>query len=126
MPLTDVACRSAKAARKLKKLSDAGGLQLWVFPNGSKLWRIAYRFCGKQKLLAAGKYPETTLVHARAARENAKSLLREDRDPSHAKQIARLVGVASGDTFEVVAKEYVEKLRREGRSGATLTKLEWL
>jgi hypothetical protein len=29
-----------------------GGLQLWIFPNGSKLWRFAYRFGGKQKLLA--------------------------------------------------------------------------
>jgi hypothetical protein len=36
------------------KLSDSGGLQLWIMPNGSKLWRVAYRYTGKQKLLALG------------------------------------------------------------------------
>jgi integrase len=126
MPLTDLACRSAKAAPKLKKLTDMGGLQLWVFPNGSKLWRLAYRFSGKQKLLALGRYPDTALQQARAEREKAKALLKEGRDPSHAKQLARLVNATTGDTFEIIAKEYVAKLRREGRSVATLTKIEWL
>jgi hypothetical protein len=81
MPLTDIACRSRKPSPKLKKLSDMGGLQLWVFPNGSKLWRFAYRFGGKQKLLALGRYPDTTLVAARAEREKAKALLKERREP---------------------------------------------
>ena len=126
MPLTDFACRSARAAPKLKKLSDMGGLQLWLFPNGSKLWRLAYRFRGKQKLLAIGRYPDTSLLAARAERERAKALLKENRDPSHTQKIERLVAAAAGDTFEVVAKEYIERLQREGRSVATITKLEWL
>ena len=67
MPLTDLACRRAKASEKLYKLSDMGGLQLWVFPHGSKLWRYAYRFDKKQKLLSIGKFPEVSLVAARAA-----------------------------------------------------------
>ena len=41
MPLTDLECRKAKADQKLLKLSDMGGLQLWVYPTGSKLWRFA-------------------------------------------------------------------------------------
>src|ERR1700724_3391512 len=126
MPLTDIACRTAKAPPKLKKLSDMGGLQLWLFPNGSKLWRLAYRFHGKQKLLAIGRYPDTSLLGARAEREKAKALLKEGRDPSHTQHISRLVTAAAADTFETVAKEYVEKLKREGRSEATLTKVEWL
>jgi integrase len=103
-----------------------GGLQLWVFPNGSKLWRFAYRFGGKQKLLALGKYPDTTLLAARAEREKARALLKEGRDPSHVRQLELIVGAAGGDTFDIVAKEYVAKLRRENRSEATLAKLEWL
>lgn len=126
MPLTDLACRTAKARPKLRKLSDAGGLQLWVYPHGSKLWRVAYRFRGKQKLLSIGKYPDTTLQQARAEREKAKAVLKEGRDPSQAKQLARLVNATAGDTFEIIAREYVAKLRREGRSPATLTKIEWL
>jgi hypothetical protein len=54
MPLTDARCRSAQPGSKLQKLTDGGGLQLWLQPTEAKLWRFAYRFGGKQKLLAIG------------------------------------------------------------------------
>ena len=57
MALTDAECRAARPAAKLQKLTDGGGLQLWVQPSGARLWRLAYRFGGKQKLLALGVYP---------------------------------------------------------------------
>lgn len=44
MALTDVKCRSAKAGPARLKLSDGGGLQLWVQTNGARLWQLAYRF----------------------------------------------------------------------------------
>src|SRR5665213_4467308 len=126
MPLTDLECRKTKAVLKLNKLSDMGGLQLWVYPTGSKLWRFAYRFGGKQKSLALGRYPATTLLEARMGRDNAKVLLDEGKDPSYVKKLARLESEFPGDSFEIVAKEYLAKLRREGRADATMTKLEWL
>jgi hypothetical protein len=52
MPLTDTACRTSKSREKPYKLSDGGGLYLLVEKNGSKLWRHAFRFDGKQKLVA--------------------------------------------------------------------------
>jgi hypothetical protein len=61
MPLTEVAARNAKPGDRLVKLSDGGGLQLWVFPDGAKRWRLAYRVGGSQKLLAVGVYPEVGL-----------------------------------------------------------------
>jgi hypothetical protein len=39
------------------KLSDGGGLQLWVTPADGKYWKLAYRFDGKQKKLGIGPYP---------------------------------------------------------------------
>jgi len=54
MPLTDTAIRNAKPEQKAVKLSDGGGLFLLIQPNGTRLWRLAYRFAGKQKLLAFG------------------------------------------------------------------------
>jgi len=45
---------------RITKLSDGEGLQLWIMPNGSKLWRLAYRYAGKQKLVALGAYPAVT------------------------------------------------------------------
>jgi len=46
--------------------------------------------------------------------------------PSHVKRLERIEREFPGDSFEIVAKEYLEKLRREGRAEATMTKLEWL
>jgi integrase len=126
MPLTDLVCRKTKPGPKLVKLSDSGGLQLWVYPNGSKFWRVAYRFANKQKLLSIGKYPTVSLLDARFERDKAKIMLRDGGDPAHAKRIARMEREFPGDSFEIVAKEYLDKLRREGRADATMKKNEWL
>jgi hypothetical protein len=75
MPLSDLKCRNTRHTNKLQKLSDGGGLQLWVQPNGGRLWRLAYRFDNKQKLLALGAYPAVSLADARQARDQAKRLL---------------------------------------------------
>ncbi|MBZ9883591.1 site-specific integrase [Mesorhizobium sp. CA10] len=69
MALSDVKCRNTRPASKLQKLSDGGGLQLWVQPSGTRLWRLAYRFDGKQKLLSLGSYPVISLADARQVRE---------------------------------------------------------
>jgi hypothetical protein len=37
MALTDAECRAARPAAKLQKLTDGGGLQLWVQPGGGGL-----------------------------------------------------------------------------------------
>jgi hypothetical protein len=51
MPLTDAAIRAAKAQEgRTIKLSDGGGLQLWVAPSGSKHCNIA---CGAFRMEAA-------------------------------------------------------------------------
>jgi hypothetical protein len=54
MPLKDVAVRNAKPTDKPRKLSDGGRLHILIQPTGSKLWRLSYRFAGKQKTLALG------------------------------------------------------------------------
>ena len=54
MSLTDIAIRNAKPRETAYKISDGGGLFLWVQPSGRKWWRYAYRYDGKQKLLALG------------------------------------------------------------------------
>jgi hypothetical protein len=59
-------------------------LQLWIQPNGTKLWRLAGRFGGKQKLLALGAYPTVTLAEDRDACADAKRELRKGADPSDA------------------------------------------
>jgi hypothetical protein len=119
-------CRNAKPGPALRKLSDGGGLQLWVQPTGARLWRLAYRFGGKQKLLALGVYPTISLADARQGRDDAKQHLAAGVDPSQAKKQAKAIQGESGDTFRVIAGEYVSKLKQEGRANTTISKIEWL
>jgi hypothetical protein len=125
MALTDAECRAARPAPKLQKLTDGGGLQLWVQPSGARLWRLAYRFGGKQKLLALGVYPTISLARARQGREDAKRLLTEGTDPTLEKKRRKQEGT-DAVTFRAIADEYVTKLKREGRADATIAKTEWL
>lgn len=127
MPLTDTAIRKTKPAVRLIKLSDGGGLQLHVHPNGSKYWKLAYRYDGKQKKLAFGVYPEVSLAEARRRREAARALLRDGKDPMVEKRAEKLArAIAAGNTFAAVADELLAKMTREGRAETTLKKTKWL
>jgi integrase len=124
MPLKDVSVRNAKAGPRPRKLSDGGGLHVLIQPTGSKLWRLAYRFAGKQKTLALGVYPAVSLEEARRHRDEAKKLLARSIDPSMQRKADRHAG--KDGTFRVVAEEVIAKLEREGRAHATLSKKRWL
>lgn len=113
MPLTDAKLRALEPTAKPYKVSDSEGLHVLVTTTGSVLWRFAYRFEGKQKLLALGSYPFVPLIDARAARQEAKRLLREGKDPSHERKLEkRRQRVAAGHTFQAVADEWFE-LRKD-------------
>ena len=84
--LTVSAIRNAKNTAKSVKLSDGGGMYLLLKPDGSRYWRLDYRFDGKRKTLAIGVYPEVSLSDARARRSAARELLELGIDPAAAKQ----------------------------------------
>lgn len=111
--LTDARLRTLKPTERTQKLADGGGLYIELTPQGSKLWRLAYRFDGKQKKLALGKYPETSLADARNLREQAKALLAKGIDPSTEKKRVKVevekAALADAMTFERVAYEWLEK-----------------
>jgi integrase len=126
MALTDAAIRNAKPAARPYKMSDSGGLYLLVSPAGGKLWRQKFRVAGKEKLLALGAYPETSLKDAREGRDEARRLLARGKDPTDEKRRekqARKIGAAN--TFGAVAKACIEKNRRDGLAEATIRKREW-
>ncbi|MDP1559590.1 MAG: integrase arm-type DNA-binding domain-containing protein, partial [Nitrosomonas sp.] len=98
--------RKASPAARPYKLTDGHGLYLLVTAT-SKYWRVNYRFMGKQKTLALGVYPETSLATARKKRDEARALLVKDIDPSHTKRATRLAKkVSCENTFEVIALEW--------------------
>ena len=123
----DTYFRHLKPGEKDYKLSDSGGLFMLVTKNGSKLWRFGYRFDTKQKLLALGQYPVTSLADARIKRDAAKKLLAEGIDPSvERKEERRNARMARANTFEAVAKELMNKFEAEGDAPTTLKKKQWL
>lgn len=105
--LTDAQIRKAKAQDKGIKLPDSHGLHLFVSPAGGKSWRYRYEFGGKEKLLTLGQYPVMPLTEAREARDRARAILRDGRDPGIAKKQKRLtVAQQSTETFETIAREW--------------------
>jgi hypothetical protein len=106
MALSDAKVRALKAKGTPYKLSDAEGLYVMVTAGGSKLWNFAYRFNGKQKTLALGKYPAISLLDARRAREAAKQLLLVGTDPSADRKAARRKKtIAAANTFKNIRRK---------------------
>ena len=127
MALTDVAIRSIKPTGEKQKVSDGGGLQLWISEKGTKTWRYAYRFNGKQKDTVLGQYPIVGLSEARKRRDEAKTQLASGIDPSQQKRLDKLSkAISDATTFKAIADEYLDKMKREGRAASTLEKTEWL
>ena len=111
MKLSDIACKNAKSKDKQYKKFDGGGLYLLVKPNGSKLWRLKYRYLGKEKTLSIGQYPLISLAEAREAREQAKRLLIQEPpiDPSAQKTNNKQKAIRKAEnTFKVVALEWYD------------------
>lgn len=108
MALTDRAITALKATGKAQKHFDGGGLHIFVSPSGGKLWRLAYRFHGKAKLLSLGQFPTVTLRMARDRREEAKRLLENGIDPStHKQELKETAKLERAEnTFEAVAREW--------------------
>ncbi|EOF5050093.1 tyrosine-type recombinase/integrase, partial [Salmonella enterica] len=105
MALTDIKVRTVKPADKSFKLTDGEGMHLLVNPNGSKYWRLQYRFSGKQKMLALGVYPMVSLAEARKRRDAAKKLVSDGIDPSQKKKDDKIQESGSL-TFEAVARDW--------------------
>jgi integrase len=127
MPLSDAAIRRLKPREKQYKVSDFDGLFVLVRPNGARLWQFKYRIAGKEKLLSIGPYPETSLAQARVIRDAARSMVARGVDPSEAKQEQkRQYQLQDRLTFAAQAREYLSKVRQEGRAEMTMRKLEWL
>ncbi|MBB6226089.1 tyrosine-type recombinase/integrase [Polymorphobacter multimanifer] len=104
MALTDIQVKAAKPAAKPYKLADAKGLYLYVAPSRLRSWRMKYRFCGVEKTLTFGPYPEVRLSEAREKRDAARALLRDGRDPGLEKRLAAAAGAQDSENdFRTVA-----------------------
>ncbi|MCF8002654.1 MAG: tyrosine-type recombinase/integrase [Chromatiaceae bacterium] len=113
--LTATQVKNARAGERDIKLSDGGGMFLLVNTKGGKGWRLSYRFGGKQKMISLGVYPEVPLKDAREARDAARRVLAEGRDPSNERQIKK--ANLAEDSFEAVARDWLSKRRSTWSAG---------
>lgn len=129
-PLTDTEVKQAKPLAKEYNLADGNGLYLRVKPNGTKFWLFNYSrpYTRKRANLSFGEYPALSLVKARQKRQESLELLAQDIDPlAHRKDQQRLKVEAMGNTFEVVAKQWLQVKRSkitEQHADGTLRSLE--
>ena len=105
--LSALAVKQAKPKEKTYKLSDGKGLNLEVRPNGSKYWRLAYRYQQKQKTLALGVFPVVSLAEARELTLAAKKLLHQNLDPSVHKRRQKIE--TSEHMFKLIAEQWHKK-----------------
>ena len=105
MTITNIQCKNAKPKDKPYKLAAGRGLYLEVMPNGSKYWRMKYRIKAdgklKEKRIAFGVYPETSLKEADEKCTEARKLLDQNLDPSSIRrETKRAAEINSDNNFE--------------------------
>ncbi|WP_156679330.1 tyrosine-type recombinase/integrase [Sphingomonas profundi] len=101
--LTNAAVKAARPRAAAYKLSDAGGLHLYVAPNGRRSFRMRFRWEGREQLLTFGTWPEISLDAARTRCEAAREQLARGEDPRAA---ARNCEIAQSANFETIARRW--------------------
>ena len=118
--LTDTSIRNSKSRQKQYKIFDGQGLFVLIHPNGSKYFRYRYKFEGKEKVMALGVYPETTLKEAREKRLEAQRLVKDGLDPVRFRFEIRAKRekeekeklLKTKNTFEHVSKDWLAREKK--------------
>lgn len=96
--LTSIQIKNAKPKDKLYKLSDGGGLSLWVYPTGNKNWVLSIQKNKKRQDIRK-PFLSMTLAEARAWREEVRTRV------AKGEAMDGKIGV----TFEEVFNEWFER-----------------
>ena len=127
MPLSHFQISKAAPRNRPYKLSDGFGLSLLVEPNCSKKWRFRYHFAGREKMIALGTYPTTSLADARMRRDEARALVEKGIDPSaRRKEDKAAQALAASNTFGAVAAEVLANKEAHEAASSTMSKNRWL
>jgi integrase len=107
--LTDAAVRKRKPdQRKRTELHDGHGLYLVIQPSGAKSWAYRYRVGGKSRKYTLGSFPGIDVGEARKLASTASVQVQRGGDPAIEKRRA----IAADDSFEVVARLFIERYAR--------------
>ena len=89
MALTNTTIRNLKPQQKLFKKANSKGLYMLVTAQGSKPWRLKYRFANKEKCLSLGSLSDFSLKEARKERDRLRALLARGIDPGMERKVQK-------------------------------------
>ncbi|HCR2995019.1 TPA: tyrosine-type recombinase/integrase [Serratia marcescens] len=119
MALSDTKLRSLAAKNRTWQVADGNGLFIEILPSGRKVWRLRYRFQGKQEKSTLGEYPAFSLAEARLWREKCRSLIAHGVSPAQKKQEEK-AKQKEPTTVEAFSKRWltdiIEKTTRQPRN----------
>jgi integrase len=89
--LTELQVKNAKPSVAKYTKAAGHGLMLLVMPDGSKYWRLRYRFGGKARMIGVGKpYPHTGLKQAQMKAAEFRALIEAGADPADRRRAEKL------------------------------------
>lgn len=111
MALTALEIKSLSCPENKKQIkkSDGNGLFLLVKSNGSKLWRMRFKYASKHQEMALGKYPTVSLHKAREMANEARILLVQGVNPMDERRERKRASNAQDRAFEVIALKWWEQ-----------------
>jgi integrase len=104
--LNDTQLQRAKPREQPWRLNDGGGLFLLIKPNGSRLWRMKFRFEGREGLASFGKYPQLSLAAARKRRAKIWKQIEDGIHPGEAKRQAKH---SRSNTLQAVTERWLSE-----------------
>jgi integrase len=110
-PLSNSQVTNAKPRLREYNLSDGGGLQLRIKPNGTKIWLFNYHhpITKKRNNISFGSFPDITLAESRGFKERAKNQLANKIDPKAKRDSElKLEQIKHFNTLEHVAEKWFE------------------
>ncbi|TCW00377.1 tyrosine-type recombinase/integrase [Biostraticola tofi] len=112
--LTAKQIEQAKPKEKGYRMADMGGLFLFITPTGAKVWRLRYRFGGKEQTLSIGNYPDVSLSEARAAQAATKLKIKSGINPAGEKRALKYpeLNPSAPDTFRTMAIEWFSSRKK--------------
>ncbi len=108
--LTNAAIAKALPAAKPYKIVDDAGLYLDVRPSGRKVWRYRFRLAEKESIYTLGDFDPERLDRdkARTARDRARDLVRQGKNPTTEERVQALRDrYAFATTFGAVLDEWL-------------------
>lgn len=117
---------SCPSDRNQIKKSDGKGLFLLVKNNGSKLWRLRYKYAGKHQEMALGKYPTVPLSEARKMAEDARLQLAQGVNPMDDRKDRKKASNPDDRAFGVVALKWWEQQRGSWSGGHADRVKRWI